>query len=254
MGKAFGIIVRWLAVGFAAAAVAACNSPATDERGPVVLAAASLQEALSEAAAAWEAAGHAKPVLSFAATSALARQIEQGAPADLFISADEDWMDSLQDAGQLQAGTRRDLLTNRLVLVAARGGAVANLEALGDGKLALADPAAVPAGKYARAALESVGQWADLADNVVPAENVRAALALVERGEAPLGIVYSTDALASDGVEVVDTLPASSHPPIRYPGAILAASRNSDAKAFLIFLASPQAGRIFRKYCFGIAE
>ena len=231
--------------------LAACGGTDRSERGPMVLAAASLQESLEDAAAAWTARGRAAPVLSFAATSALARQVEQGAPADLFISADEEWMDILAGQGLLRAGTRRDLLGNRLVLVAKRGSEVRSLAALGDRRLALADPAAVPAGKYARAALESLGEWQAVESRIAPAENVRAALALVERGEAPLGIVYATDALASSEVEVVRELPAASHPPIRYPAAVLAGSKHPESAAFLEFLSSAEARRVFLRHGFG---
>ena len=138
------------------------------------------------------------------------------------------------------------------MLVARKGASIRRLADLGDGKLALADPAAVPAGKYAKAALESLGTWPAVAANVVPAENVRAALALVERGEAPLGIVYTTDALASDAVEVIETFPESSHPPIRYPAAVLAGSTHPDTAAFLRFLSSDKARRIFARHGFGL--
>ncbi len=236
-------------------ALLACSKAAEQtDAGPVVLAAASLQESLEEVGKAWTAEGHPAPVLSFAASSALARQVEQGAPADLFISADEDWMDTLEAQNLLRAGTRSDVLTNRLVLVTRKGGAVRSLAGLGDGKLALADPGAVPAGKYAKAELESLGRWQAVEGNVVPAENVRAALALVERGEAALGIVYATDALASDGVEVLETFPEASHPPIRYPAAMLAGSRHPDAAAFLAFLGSDEARRIFARHGFGSVE
>lgn len=228
------------------------------ERGPVVLAAASLQESLAEAANVWAARGHAKPVLSFAASSALARQVIAGAPADLFLSADEEWMDAVAKAGLLRAGTRATLLGNRLVLIApvsskirltpARGFALA--KALGTGRLALADPDAVPAGKYAKAALAHLGVWAGVAAKVAPAENVRAAMALVERGAAPLGIVYATDARASKAVRVVGILPASSHPPIRYPVALLKASRHRDAAGFRAFLLSKQGRAIFARHGF----
>lgn len=228
------------------------------ERGPVVLAAASLQESLTEAANAWAAKGHAKPVISFAASSALARQVIAGAPADLFLSADEEWMDAVAKAGLLRAGTRTTLLGNRLVLIApalsrvrltpARGFALA--KALGGGRLALADPDAVPAGKYAKAALTYLGVWAGVAAKVAPAENVRAAMALVERGAAPLGIVYATDARASKSVRVVGTFPASSHPPIRYPVALLNASRSKDAAGFRAFLLSKQGRAIFARHGF----
>ena len=228
------------------------------ERGPVVLAAASLQESLTEAANAWAAKGHAKPVLSFAASSALARQVIAGAPADLFLSADEPWMDAVAKAGMLRAGTRATLLGNRLVLIApaasrtkltiARGFPLAR--ALGTGRLALADPDAVPAGKYAKAALSRLGVWTGVVAKVAPAENVRAALALVERGAAPLGIVYATDARASKAVRVAGTFPATSHPPIRYPVALLTASRPKDAAAVRPFLFSKQGRAIFARHGF----
>ncbi|WP_326913712.1 molybdate ABC transporter substrate-binding protein [Sphingopyxis chilensis] len=227
-------------------------------RGPVVLAAASLQESLTEAADAWAAKGHPKPVLSFAASSALARQVIAGAPADLFLSADEPWMDAAAKAGMLRAGTRATLLGNRLVLIApaasrarltiARGFPLAR--ALGSGRLALADPGAVPAGKYAKAALAHLGVWSGVAGRVAPAENVRAALALVERGAAPFGVVYATDVRASTAVRIVGVFPASSHPPIRYPVAVLKASRHRDAGAFRAFLFSKRGRAIFARHGF----
>ena len=247
--RSFGLLLTLLL--FAPPAIA-------QERGPVVLAAASLQESLTEAANAWAVKGHAKPVLSFAASSALARQVIAGAPADLFLSADEPWMDAVAKAGMLRVGTRATLLGNRLVLIApkrskarltlARGFPLAR--ALGSGRLALADPAAVPAGKYAKAALTHLGVWRGVASKIAPAENVRAALALVERGAAPLGIVYATDARASKAVRVVGTFPASSHPPIRYPVALLKASRHKDAAAFRTFLFSKQGRAIFVRHGF----
>jgi molybdate transport system substrate-binding protein len=245
---------RPIALLLSLAMLSSCGTGTAPQQGPVVLAASSLQEALEEAADAWAATGHAPAVLSFAATSALARQVEQGAPADLFFSADEEWADALEAQGLLREGTRRDLLANRLVLIRATGGEVRGLEELGEGRLALADPRAVPAGRYARAALESLGQWQQVAPKVVPAENVRAALALVERGEAELGIVYATDARASGGVEVIATVPESSHPPIRYPVAVLTASKHPDAAAFAEFLASAEASAIFQRHGFGLAR
>jgi molybdate transport system substrate-binding protein len=201
------------------------TAPAADVKGPVVLAASSLQEAMEDAAKAWRAQGHAAPVLSFAGSSALARQVEQGAPADLFVSADEEWMDAVQQAGLLRAGTRHDLLTNRLVVIGAQGTPPVSADRLGallaKGRLALADPAAVPAGRYAKAALQHLGWLNGVAASVVPAENVRAALALVQRGEVPFGVVYATDARASGKVAVVYAFPAGSHPPILYPMAVL---------------------------------
>ncbi|MFZ5726670.1 MAG: molybdate ABC transporter substrate-binding protein [Pseudomonadota bacterium] len=227
-------------------------------RGPVVLAAASLQESLTEAADVWAARGHSRPILSFAASSALARQVIAGAPADLFLSADEPWMDAVAKAGRLRAGTRATLFGNRLVLIAparsrvrlspARGFPLAR--ALGSGRLAMADPDAVPAGRYAKAALTHLGVWRSVAGRLAPAENVRAALVLVERGAAPLGIVYATDARASKAVRILGTFPGASHPPIRYPVAVLKASRHRDAAAFRAFLLSTQGRAIFTRHGF----
>ena len=226
-------------------------------RAPLVLAAASLQESMTAAADAWARRGHPRPVVSFAASSALARQIESGAPADLFASADPDWMDRLQDKGLIAAGTRTAWLGNRLVIVAPiarrgsipmRGAALARV--LGAGPLAMADPASVPAGKYGKAALERLGAWQAVSPRVVRAENVRAALALVERGAAPFAIVYATDARASTLVRVVGVFPAASHPAIVYPIARLKASRSSEGEAFRRFLVSAQGKAIFARFGF----
>jgi len=231
-------------------------SPALAQpQGPLVLAAASLQESLSEAAALWSAKGHPKPVISFGASSALARQIGAGAPADLFISADEPWMDDVAAKGLIVPRTRVSFLSNRLVLIApvdsklrlSVGPRFPLARALGSGRLAIADPDAVPAGKYGKAALEKLGVWPVVADKLARAENVRAALALVERGEAPLGIVYATDAKASARVRVVGVFPSSSHPPITYPVAKLKTSTNPDAEAFRRFLLSREAKAIFAR-------
>jgi molybdate transport system substrate-binding protein len=228
-------------------------------KGPIVLAASSVQEAMEDAAQAWAAKGHPEPVLSFAATSALARQVEAGAAADLFVSADAEWMDKLDKAGLLQPGSRADFLSNTLVVVAARDNPVAlDLRpgvdlagALGTGRLALADPESVPAGKYAKAALTALGAWPQVEQRVAAAENVRAALALVERGQAPLGVVYATDARASDKVRIVGEFPASSHPPIVYPLAVLARSSSPDAAGFRAFLLSAEGKAIFARHGFG---
>jgi molybdate transport system substrate-binding protein len=234
------------------------SAPVRAERAPVVLAAASLQEALTEAADAWAARGHARPVLSFAASSALARQIAGGAPADLFVSADEEWMADVVRRGRVRPGTLSVLAGNRLALVAPARSRVALritpgfplAKALGGGRLALADPAAVPAGRYARQALTALGVWRSVSGRIAPAENVRAALALVERSEVPLGIVYRTDARASAAVRIVGLFPADSHRPIRYPMAELKAGQSPDARAFRVFL-SGEAGRaILRRYGF----
>lgn len=250
------LLAAWLT------AIAALVLPAAgwaQPHAPLVLAAASLQEALSEAANAWAAQGHAKPVVSFAASSALARQVTAGAKADLFLSADEEWMDDLQRRGLLWPGTRADFAGNRLVLVAARRDSVqvklaprAPLAAaLGpDGRLAMADPDSVPAGKYGRAALVKLGLWPSVERRVVAAENVRAALALVERGAARLGVVYSTDAQASSQVRVAGVFPAASHPPIRYPVARLKASSSPEAEGFRRFLLSRAGQAILARHGF----
>ena len=243
---------------FAAFCLAACGPNATGPKPLVVLAASSLQEALQAEADAWAKQDHPHPVLSFAASSALARQIESGAPADLFVSADEAWMDAVQKAGALRPGTRHDLLGNSIVLIAPKASAAtvdlsspATIDAaVGNGQLSMADPDAVPAGKYGKAALEHLALWDKLAGKVVRAENVRAALVLVESGEAPLGIVYATDAAASKKVRVVATFPAGSHPPIRYSVAILAASEAPQAASFEQFLRSPRGKAIFAHYGF----
>ena len=251
-------MTRTLRLIVALAGLLLASAATAQGRGPVVLAAASLQESLTEAADAWAAKGHARPVLSFAASSALARQVIVGAPADIFLSADEPWMDAVAKAGRLRAGTRAALLGNRLVLIApaasrvrltpARGLPLAR--ALGSGRLALADPDAVPAGKYAKAALSHLGVWNGVAGRLALAENVRAAMALVERGAAPLGIVYATDARASKAVRIVGIFPAASHPPIRYPVAVLKASRHRDAAGFRAFLLSKQGRAIFARHGF----
>lgn len=227
-----------------------------------MLAAASLQEAMTEAADAWARKGHAMPALSFAGSSALARQVESGAQADIFVSADEQWMDALERKGLVREGTRQTAFGNALVLIAPKANTAsvslarpASLRAaLGDGRLAMADPDAVPAGRYGKAALEKLGLWDSVSTRVAPAENVRSALALVERGQAPLGIVYATDALASDKVVVVARFPAPSHPPIRYPAAVLKTSKNAEAAPFLAFLQSGEARRIFVRHGFTAPE
>lgn len=221
-------------------------SPAMAQPGaPLVLAAASLQEALTDAADAWGRAGHPRPVLSFAASSALARQIGAGAKADLFVSADADWMDEVARRGLVAPGTRAIVAGNRLVVVARAGGrsvvatrGAALARVLGAGTLAMADPGSVPAGKYGEAALRHLGAWDAVAPRVVRAENVRAALALVERGAAPYGIVYATDARAATGVRVAGIFPPRSHPPIVYPIARLTTASTPEAEGFRRFLLS----------------
>ncbi len=230
--------------------------------GPVVLAAASMHDALEDAADAWAGQGHARPVLSFAASSAAARQIEAGAPADLFVSADEEWMDELERRGLLVPSSRAVLASNRLVLIApaasdlriAPAPGFPLVPALDGGRLAVAETGSVPAGRYARAALTRLGMWNDVSDRLAPAENVRAALQLVARGAAPLGITYASDALSEPAVRVVGEFPADSHPPIRYPLALVAAGGHPQAEAFRAFLLSPAGAAILARHGFGPAD
>jgi molybdate transport system substrate-binding protein len=227
---------------------------------PLVFAAASLREALDVAAQAWAKRSGSRPVISYAGSSALARQIEQGAPADVFVPADEAWMDWAAQRGLLRAGTRVPLAANRLVLIAPAGAAPTGLRlapgvslaaALGaDGRLALGEVASVPAGRYAKAALEGLGAWTAVAGRLAQTENVRAALALVARGEAPLGVVYATDARAEPRVRVVDTFPETSHPPIVYPAAVTAGARSARAQAFIDFLRSAEGRAVFAAHGF----
>lgn len=224
---------------------------------PLVLAAASLQESMTAAADAWARKGHVKPTISFAASSALARQVESGAPADLFVSADEDWMNELASRNLIVTASRVTFLGNRLVVAAPAGSKVriptrppaALVRVLTAGPLAMADTP-VPAGKYGQQALEKMGVWAQVSPRVVRAENVRATLALVERGAAPLGIVYATDAKASPKVRIAGVFPENTHPPITYPVARLKASTNADAEAFRKFLISREGKAIFVRYGF----
>jgi molybdate transport system substrate-binding protein len=233
---------------------AALLAPAVVRADPTVFAAASLKEALDAVAAAWVAQGHPRPVIAYAGTPALARQIEQGAPADVFVSADAAWMDWAQQRGLLRPGSRADLVGNRLVLVAPARAASPTLRlasgvalegALGAGRLAVADVETVPAGRYARAALRSLGVWDRVADRLAQAESTRAALMLVARGEAPLGIVYASDARAEPRVRVVDTFDAASHPAIVYPVAVVARARSPRAEPFVAFLRSADAAALF---------
>jgi molybdate transport system substrate-binding protein len=220
----------------------------------LVFAAASLKEVVDEIAAAAQPSTGTTIRVSYAASSALARQIEAGAPAHIFISADTEWMDYLAGKDLIQSASRVDLVGNSLVLIAptaepvplkiARGFELAS--ALGRGRLAVADPAAVPAGKYARAALTSLGIWDSVANRLAPADNVRSALALVARGEAPLGIVYRTDALVEPKVRIVDTFPGNTHPSIVYPAALTKSSSRAAVRV-LEFLRSPTARAIFER-------
>ena len=227
-----------------------------------MFAAASLKESMDAAAAAFEAETGTPVRVSYAGSSALARQIEQRAPADVFVSADSDWMDWLQERGLIDVATRVDLLGNTLVLVAPADAATRPLALargtdlrplLGErGRLALALTASVPAGKYAKAAFESLGMWSALQPRVAEAENVRAALLLVARGEAPLGVVYGSDAMAEPRVKVLATFPAGSHPAIVYPVARIRAGTHPQAAAFVQWLQAPAADAIFRRHGFAL--
>jgi molybdate transport system substrate-binding protein len=236
---------------------AAADPAAPPARSIVVFAAASLTDSLQELTATFSKSTGIDVKLSFAASSALARQIESGAPADVFFSADIEWMDYLAARKLIRADSRRDLLGNRLVLVAPAASTIsvkiaphfALAEALGRGRLATGDPDSVPVGRYARAALTSLGVWSAVESRLVRAENVRAALALVDRGEVPLGIVYRTDALIDQGVRIVGVFPADSHQPIIYPLALSVGARNG-AREFAEFLRTPTAAAVFVKYGF----
>ncbi|MBR0670306.1 molybdate ABC transporter substrate-binding protein [Neoroseomonas soli] len=249
----------------AAAAVSLATMPAARaQEGATVFAAASLTDALRALGQEWASRGHPAPRFSFAASSALARQIEQGAPADLFMSADEPWMDYVEQRNLIVNATRESPIGNALVLVApanaARAVAVERgtdlLILLGpNGRIATGDPAHVPVGRYAQAALTWMGQWDAISPRLARADNVRAALLLVERGEAPFGIVYATDAAASPGVRVAGTFPAGSHPPITYPFALTRrAEGNAQARALLAFLAGPEAVPIWQRFGFALAR
>jgi molybdate transport system substrate-binding protein len=226
----------------------------------VVFAAASMKNALDDVNKACTPDGGGPALISYAASSALAKQIENGAPADIFVSADLAWMKYLADKNLIKAGTEVKLLGNQIVLVApkdrtaeakiAEGFDLAAL--LGDGRLAIGDVKAVPAGKYGKAALESLGIWSSVEGKLAQAENVRAALKLVATGEAPLGIVYATDAVAEPDVKVIGTFPANSHPPIIYPTAEIADSENAQASVFLQCMQSEKARKLFEAQGFTV--
>ncbi len=223
-----------------------------------VFAAASLKNALDEVGQSWSAQSRAKVLLSYAASSALARQIEKGSPADLFISADLEWMDYLAQRKLVTETTRVNLLRNELVLIAPKDAKISvELKSglklgdlLGNDRLSMADPDSVPAGKYGKAALEALGLWPQVAGKIIRADNVRTALNFVARAEAPLGIVYRTDAAAEPKVRIVAAFAANTHPPIVYPAALLADSKNAEAAAFFSYLKSNAAAGIFRKHGF----
>ncbi|RLP22523.1 molybdate ABC transporter substrate-binding protein [Mesorhizobium sp. YM1C-6-2] len=248
------------AVGSIAVMLLGGASGAVAQEKVTVFAAASLKNALDAVNTACEADVGEQATVSYAASSALAKQIEEGAPADVFMSADLDWMKYLSDKNLIKADTETKLLGNSIVLVAPADSKIeAKIEKgfdlaglLGDGRLAMANVDAVPAGKYGKASLESLGAWASVEGKVAQAENVRAALALVSTGEAPLGIVYKTDAAADPKVKVVGTFPEDTHPPIVYPVAQTADSKDDDTPAFLKCLQSAKAKELFEAQGFTV--
>jgi molybdate transport system substrate-binding protein len=250
--------VNWCLMGL----LLGCVSVVAIAANVTVFAAASLKEAMDDQGKRFAALSGNKVIISYGASNALAKQIEAGAPADAFISADLDWMEHLDQRRLLVPDSRFNLLRNTLVLIAPASSKAAvrigpNFDlaaALGQDKLAMANPDSVPAGKYGKAALEKLGVWSSVERQVARAESVRAALALVSRGEAPFGIVYSTDALSDKSVRIVDTFPADSYPPIVYPAALLATGTSAAGKPLLEFLRSPAARPTWEKYGFGTAQ
>lgn len=226
----------------------------SEPKGPVVLAASSLQAPLEELAEQWRASGRPAPVLSFASSAALARQVQSGAPGDIFISADKQWIDYLAEQGGVEERDLHTIASNRLVLARHDDGTTASREeviaGLGAMSLATGDPDSVPLGAYAREALTSAGLWDDVAGNLVPAQSARAAMVLVRRGEVPLGVLYASDVTDQEGLETVLTFPADSHEPIDYVASILPASGHPDARGFLDFLDSPKSSAVFARHGF----
>jgi molybdate transport system substrate-binding protein len=246
-----------------AAALSLCAgfAPAAEKQPVVVFAAASLTDAVTEVGASFTKETGIPIKHSFAASSALARQIEAGAPAGVFFPADEEWMDYLEKKQLLAPGTRRDVLGNKLVLIAPANSTAsvkistgpALLAAIGTSRVATGDPDSVPVGKYAKAALTKLEIWDQVQARLVRAENVRGALAYVARGEAPFGIVYLTDAKVEPKVKLLDTFPANTHPPIRYPIA-LTTKADANARRFAQYVTSKPASVVFEKYGFSLAH
>ena len=248
-GFLLGLVVLW----------GAAQSPAVaEDKTLTVFAAASMKNALDDIDAAFTAKTGVKVNASYAASSTLAKQIEQGAPADIFVSADTDWMDYAANKKTINESTRVNLLGNSIVLIAPKDSKIDNVtigqgfdlaKLAGDGKIATGDVKSVPVGKYAKAALEKLGSWSAAEPKFAMAESVRAALTLVARGEAALGIVYSTDAKVEPGVKIVGTFPADSHPPIIYPVAATSTAK-PEANAYLDYLRSSAAKTVLEKYGF----
>jgi molybdate transport system substrate-binding protein len=256
------IAIIALAAYVSPAAALLAGSAAAQAQEVTVFAAASLKNALDEIAAAWKQAQGKQTRIAYGASPALARQIEAAAPADIFLSADPDWMDYVDQRKLLRPASRANLLANRIVLIAPKDSSIdlkiekgfALRAALAGGRLAMANTDSVPAGKYGKAALEALGVWSTVQDRVAQAENVRAALLLVSRGEAAAGIVYQTDAAADSNVRIIGTFPQDTHSPIVYPIAILQSSKNPDAAAFVAFLKTPTAARLFEKQGFSLVK
>jgi molybdate transport system substrate-binding protein len=242
-----------LASASAAAPVASVRSSSPVE----VFAAASLKEAMDDVSAVWRKRTGAVVRVTYASSAQLAKQIDQGAPADLFVSADTEWMDWAAKRNRIDPATRRDIAANSLVLVAPKESRLGPIRLdknaplarlVGSGRIAVGETASVPAGIYAKRSLESLGLWPQVKDHLAQGENVRAALAFVARGETPLGIVYATDAQAEPRVKVIATFPETSHPPIVYPAAVVSASKaKTDAQRLLTFLAEPEGQAILRR-------
>jgi molybdate transport system substrate-binding protein len=241
---------------------AVLGSGAVAKTDVVVFAAASTTNAITEIGQLYSAASNTHIIPSFASSSTLAKQIESGAPADVYLSANKKWMDFLEEKDLIVKNSRFDLLGNRIVLIAPKQSPLQRIEvapgfsmtaALGkQGRLSLGDPDHVPAGMYGKKALEYLGTWDSVKDRLAPMKDVRAALVLVERGEAPLGLVYATDAAISSKVRVVGTFPADSHPPIVYPVTAVAGGKTVEAKGFMDFLKSAQARAVFEKFGFEV--
>ncbi|THD51578.1 molybdate ABC transporter substrate-binding protein [Enterobacteriaceae bacterium ML5] len=249
----------WAKLLTATVLVAGLNVQAQAAEKITVFAAASLTNALQDIATQYQKEKGVQVVSSFASSSTLARQIEQGAPADLFISADQQWMDYAIGKQQIVDNTRYTLLGNELVLITAKTSKIDKvdisektewLKLIGDSRLAVGDPDHVPAGIYAKEALQKLGAWTTLEPKLARASDVRAAMALVEREEAPLGIVYGSDAIASKKVKVVGIFPAASHKPVEYPMAIVKGHENPTVSAFYDYLKTPAAAEIFTHYGF----
>ena len=254
-------IVAFLVAAIVVAALPGSMLMAADDNKVLIFAAASTTNAVTDVIELFNKQGAGQAAASFASSSTLAKQIENGAPADIYISANVKWMDYLDERGLIDKATRQDLWGNRLVLIAPKDSPAGDVEIkpdfplvdlLAGGRLAMGDPDHVPAGIYAKKSLESLGIWPKVEPSLARTKDVRAALALVERGECPYGMVYATDAAISDKVKVVGTVPENAHPPIIYPVAIMAGKDRPLVKKFFELLKSPEGGAVFEKYGFTV--